>query len=51
MLKKSIHSFFSNDLAEINSSRSHKLLNFKFSQFGNPSMDCFLRKFASGASA
>ena len=40
MLKKSIHGFFSNDLAEVNSSKSHKLLNFQVSQFGNPSMDC-----------
>ncbi len=27
MLKKSIHGFFSNDLAEVISSKSHKLLN------------------------
>ncbi len=28
MLKKSIHAFFNNDLAEMNSSKSHKLLDF-----------------------
>ncbi len=40
ILKKSIHGFFSNDLAEVNSAKSHKLLNFRVSQFDNPSMDC-----------
>src|SRR3989304_4872399 len=39
MLKKSIHGFFSYDLAEWDSPMSHKLLNFLFSQSGNPSMD------------
>ena len=39
LLKKSIHGFFSNDLAEWNSAKSHKLLNFQVAQFGNPSMD------------
>ena len=39
MLKKSIHGFFSYDLGEWDSHRSHKLLDFLFSQSGNPSMD------------
>src|SRR3990170_754806 len=40
MLKKSIHGFFNYDMGEWDSPMSHKLLNFLFSQFGNPSMDC-----------
>ena len=40
MLKKSVPGFFNHDLAEVNSSKSYKLLAFSVSQFGNPSMDC-----------
>jgi hypothetical protein len=39
MLKKSIHGFFNNDLAEWDSANPHKLLDFQVAQFGNPSMD------------
>ncbi len=45
MLKKSLHGFFNYDLAEMNSSKSYKLLDFLVSQFGNPSMDCLSRLF------
>ncbi len=45
MLKKSLHGFFNYDLAEVNSSKSYKLLDFLVSQFGNPSMDCISKLF------
>src|SRR3972149_2013877 len=42
MLKKPILGFFNNGSSEVNSEEPHKLLDFQFSQFGNPSMDCLL---------
>ncbi len=44
-MKKSVHDFFNYDLAGVNPSKSHKLLDFFVSQFGNPSMDCISKLF------
>ncbi len=44
-MKKSVHVFFNYDLAGVNPSKSHKLLDFFVSQFGNPSMDCINKLF------
>ncbi len=38
MLKKSIHGFFSYDLREVNSRKSFKSLDFKYSRFGGASL-------------
>ncbi len=45
MPKKPFLDFFGHDLSGVNPSKSHKLLDFQFSQLGNPSMDCFSRLF------
>ncbi len=45
MLKKPVLDFFNHDLAGVNPSKSHKLLDFSSLAIGNPSMDCVSRLF------
>jgi len=45
MLKKSVLDFFNHDLAEWDSSKSYKLLDFSSLTICNPSMDCLSRVF------